>query len=337
MNYKQPSAISIKVVSRSFKTLLFGAFLFASAEYYTQIYNIDIKMVYKDTEENRSIITHCKDIRNGVYRPTFYLPTASLQIIYGAKVDPVPFVPFERELVKLPDQGEIALDWGPIHKSYEGTDPKKMRIAVISHGLTGGSETNYIRHAVLNASRYGFRPVVYHNRGINSDLKTMKYHDHGDIEDIKYVLEHLQKENPEAAIYGLGISMGANMVTKYAGETGEHCVLKGLVSISNPYNLYECSNNISRWSRKLYNYTMTQGFIRNFKKNLELLQLNQHIDVDNALKSTTTKEYDEYVTRRLFGFHDVDEYYKTIGCLPKISNIKIPGLFIHALDDPICE
>ena len=84
-----------------------------------------------------------------------------MQIIYGAKFDPTPYVPFEREYLKLADQGQIGLgnrkkyfsifsdsiwiDWGPIHKIFEKDDPETMRILVITHGLTGGSETNYIR------------------------------------------------------------------------------------------------------------------------------------------------------------------------------------------------
>jgi len=239
--------------------------------------------------------------------------------------------------VKLPDGGQIALDWGPIHKSYEGKDGNKMRILVITHGLTGGSETNYIRHAVLNASRYGFRPVVYHNRGINSELITNKYHNHGDIDDIKHILEYLAIKNPEAGIYGMGISMGANLITNYAGEMKGDSVLKGFVSISNPYDLYECSKTIAKTTRMLYNYTMTAGFVRNFQKNIEHLKLNSHIDIQAALKCKRTKDYDEFVTRRLFGFVSVDDYYKAIGCLNKVRNITIPALFIHSLDDPICE
>ena len=45
----------------------------------------------------------------GVFKPTFYLPTAFLQVVYGAKLDPLPFIPFERELVDLPDKGVVAL------------------------------------------------------------------------------------------------------------------------------------------------------------------------------------------------------------------------------------
>ena len=336
-NPNKPSLISGRMISRSFKAMLVGAFAFGVAEFWSQIWNIDLGLYYKDTEANRAIITNCKDLRQGTFKPTFYLPNATLQIIYGAQIDPVPYVPFNREQVKLPDHGEIALDWGPIHKSYEGVDEKKMRILIITHGLTGGSECNYIRHAVLNASRYGFRPVVYHNRGVNSELTTSKYHNHGEIDDIKYIIEHIQKINPEAAIYGMGISMGANMMSNYCGETEENCILKGFVSISNPYDLYECSKHIAKWRKKIYNYSMTQGFIKNLKKNIEKLQLNKNIDIEKALKCKTTREFDEYITRRLHGFDELDEYYKTLGCLNKVSNIAIPSLFIHSLDDPICE
>lgn len=332
-----PSVNSKRFLRRWYKIIGFGFLTLFSAEYLSQVWGVSFQLYYKDTPENRLIIESCRDIKKRVYKPTFYLPTATLQIIYGAKFDPIPYVPFEREHVPMPDKGEIALDWGPIHKSYEGRDPKKMRILLITHGLTGGSETNYIRHAVLNASRYGFRPVVYHNRGINSKLKTEKYHNHGAIDDIDHVLHHINKENPEATIYGLGISMGANLMSNYAGEKRNESLIKGFVSISNPYDLYECSKHISKWSNWLYNYQMTMGFIKNLQNNLEQLQVNKNIDIPAALKCTKTKDFDEFITRRLFGFHDLDDYYRAIGCLPKISNITVPALFIHSLDDPICE
>lgn len=340
MQYKRvlpPSVRTSRFLSKINKLIALGAITVGFLEFWSQFWKADFNLYYKDTKDNQEIINNCPNIKKKVYKPTFYLPTAGLQIIYGAKFDPVPYVPLERESVRLPDSGEIALDWGPIHKIHESKDPQKMRILVIAHGLTGGSETNYIRHAVLNASRFGFRPVVYHNRGINSPLTSEKYHNHGEIEDIEYILDYIQKKNPEAKIYGLGISMGANLLSNYAGEKRNESVLKGLVSIANPYDLYECSIHISKWSNMVYNYHMTLGFIKNLKNNIEQLQLNKHIDIPAALKCTNTKDFDELITRRLFGFHDVDDYYRAIGCLPKISNITIPALFIHSLDDPICE
>ena len=50
-----------------------------------------------------------------------------------------------------------------------------MNIVVITHGVTGGSETNYIRQAVLKAMKNGYRVVVFNNRGVaGSPLKVLR-------------------------------------------------------------------------------------------------------------------------------------------------------------------
>lgn len=46
-----------------------------------------------------------------------------------------------------------------------------MPILIILHGLTGASESNYIRHAALYGSRKGFRTICLNLRGYsNSEL-----------------------------------------------------------------------------------------------------------------------------------------------------------------------
>jgi predicted alpha/beta-fold hydrolase len=62
-------------------------------------------------------------------------------------------MPFERERVPLSDGAVYLgidltslwiynLDWGPVFKSL---DKDETKILIILHGLTGASETNYIR------------------------------------------------------------------------------------------------------------------------------------------------------------------------------------------------
>ena len=70
------------------------------------------------------------------------------------------------------------LDWAPIHHIYAKNsqeEKERMNILVITHGVTGGSETNYIRHAVLKAMKNGYRVVVFNNRGVaGSPLKVIR-------------------------------------------------------------------------------------------------------------------------------------------------------------------
>lgn len=44
---------------------------------------------------------------------------------------------------------------------------------------------------------------------------------------------------------------------------------------------------------------------------------------------------DEYYSRRVHGFKTVEEFYDSCSCLSRIPNIKIPMIFINALDDPL--
>lgn len=59
-----------------------------------------------------------------------------------------------------------------------------MRIAVLLHGLTGGSNSNYMKDCALSCYRNGFRTVIVNMRGINSELLTPQYENFGTTEDL---------------------------------------------------------------------------------------------------------------------------------------------------------
>lgn len=154
------------------------------------------------------IIKNCDQLRKGIYKPTYYLINSFIMSIYGAKIDPVPYLKYHREFVDLPDGGHMSLDWAPVHNRYVEEDD--MRVLVILHGLTGGSECNYVKHAALNAYRFGFRTVCVNHRGIDSPMKNHVSTNYSKTDDISHVIEEIQRKYPKAKLYGLGISMGAN-------------------------------------------------------------------------------------------------------------------------------
>lgn len=46
---------------------------------------------------------------------------------------------------------------------------------MVVHGLTGGSDTNYIKDAAVAGQKEGFRVVCMNYRGINSEMKVITY------------------------------------------------------------------------------------------------------------------------------------------------------------------
>ena len=81
----------------------------------------------------------------------------------------------------------------------------------------------------------------------------------------------------------MGISFGANMLVKYAGETGDNCEMKALVSIANPYDLKKCSQEISKPTKFIYHWSLLSNFKRNLRRNAEMLKKNPKINLGTHL------------------------------------------------------
>ena len=95
-------------------------------------------------------LTYLKDAH---FHPTPYLSHPILQALYNHKTsifesDKI-HVNFHREYIRLPDCGQVSLD-----ASFLNHSSKKLLI--IMHGLTGGSDTPYVRALVQEAHKQGF-------------------------------------------------------------------------------------------------------------------------------------------------------------------------------------
>lgn len=99
-----------------------------------------------------------------VYKPTPYLAHPFLQSIYNISEPLLPYE-FEREKIFFEDGGHISLDW--CAKKIENPNPP---ILFIMHGLTGGSEMNYIKALMREAANDGYKAVCMNSRGINNEM-----------------------------------------------------------------------------------------------------------------------------------------------------------------------
>lgn len=108
-----------------------------------------------------------------------------------------------REILRLQDGGQIALDWS-MHGCSENAP-----IVIILPGLTGGSQSEYIKFLVTAANQKGIRCVVFINRGLGGiELKTPRLYCAANCEDLSEVVNHVHKSHPYCLKGATGISMG---------------------------------------------------------------------------------------------------------------------------------
>jgi predicted alpha/beta-fold hydrolase len=78
----------------------------------------------------------------------------------------------------------------------------------------------------------------------------------------------------------MGISIGANTLVKYAGEEGEKSLIKAGVSIANPWDIHECADHMSKFTKYIYDQQLLKGFKRLLTKNRDQMEKHPEIQLD---------------------------------------------------------
>ena len=189
------------------------------------------------------------DAREGRFYPHLLLFNGHLQTIYAtlyAKFLMKPKVKFNREILNTQDGGIISLDWTIKDRETvvkNGTTP----YVLILHGLTGGSHESYIQDLIVELQQFDYNCVVMNFRGCaDTKVLTPQLYSCSYTDDVNITVRHIMAKDPSAAIFGVGFSLGSNVITKYAGQLGTNCPLVGLASIGNPYDMLGGQRNLQR-------------------------------------------------------------------------------------------
>ena len=284
------------------------------------------------------IAGYCPTLSNtrSIYSPHFFLLNGHFQTIYSGLFTKIfkNQIEYIRELVDTPDGGVISLDW----TEKPGLSDKTTFYIFIMHGLTGGSHESYVQDLIIESKKYGYKCVVMNFRGCSeTPVKTPQLYCGSFTSDVDVAVKHIIKTDHNAKIFGVGFSLGANILTKYVGQQGQNSLLVGLVSIGNPYDLLGTYRAVERTiiGRNLYIPRMGYNLLKVIRRHTSAFINTSWFDLKELEKTKTVLEYDEVTTRRCFGYKTVHEYYRFGSCVIDIPYIDIPTLFLTALDDPI--
>lgn len=291
---------------------------------------------YTKTEKNKKIISSCKSLETPRYKPHFFLPSPTLQLIlFGHIQGPAEELEIEREST---NEYGTYIEWVSVksNKKDESSNSNEDKpILLVLPGLTGGKTDYYVQNICYEGLQNNYIPVVYQNRFLNNYKLSEDTH-MSLFEDLDEGIDHIMKKYPGKKIYAIGFSYGANMLVHYLGTKNiKKRKIQGGVSVGNPYDMLICQRFLAG---TFFDHIILQLLLKNMEKNIESFSRPHkfiQMDINKAKQAKTTKEYDEYTTRRVFGYKSSDHYYRDVSCVHHVEKIDVPLLMISALDDNI--
>lgn len=262
-----------------------------------------------------------------------WLPGGHLQTVAPSVLMRKPAVQYRRERWDTYDGDFIDVDFA----SPEPL-PSDAPVLVMFHGLEGSSHSHYARSTMRWFADRGWRGLVVHFRGCSGEPNRLPraYHS-GDSEEGNWILRAIHQRWPNALLYSVGVSLGGNMLAKWAGEREQEAsFVTAAASIGSPLDLAAGGSALARGFNKIY----TRMFLTTLKrKALAKLQRFPDIAPDadymHRLRcSRNLYEFDNEYTAPIHGFRNTEDYWDRASGKPWLRTVRIPYLVLNARNDP---
>ena len=280
---------------------------------------------------------------SATYSAPFWLLGGHMQTIYAATLASTPEVSYRRERWELPDGDFVDVDWTDPTNTEQNSPanlpanlPPDLPIVVLFHGLEGNSQSGYAKALMASVKAKGWRGVVIHFRGCSGEPNRLpRVYYAGDTPEIQLLLSRVREHAPQAPIYAAGVSLGANALLKWLGESGEQAktIINKAVAISAPMDLAASATALDTGlNRILY----TPRFVDSMRpKALAMLvRFPGLLDADKIKAAKTIHDIDNAVTVVLYGAKDAEDYYAKNAAKPWLNQIRLPTLILNAKNDP---
>ncbi|KAF2432224.1 AB-hydrolase YheT [Tothia fuscella] len=299
--------------------------------FYTALKSTDIPITYK----RRTFSSN-----NALYPGTFAVDFVSHTPTSSSSSDPDPSLPSRTSYYSDEEFEKLG-----------GEDDEKPML-ILLHGLSGGSHEIYLRHVLRplcldpKEGEEKWEACVVNARGCSmSEITSGVLYNARSTWDVRQIVEWIREKWPKRKLFGVGFSLGANILVNYIGEEGAKCELDAAVVVSNPWNLDVSNLSLQRsfMGKNIYSPAMGTSMRELFETQTEednrhheqIMKYNPDIDEAKVRSIKYLHEFDRYVQCPTWGWPTEGAYYRDASSIDAIYDIRIPVLAIHAEDDPI--
>jgi predicted alpha/beta-fold hydrolase len=302
-------------------------------------YSSKTKLYYTKNAKNDKILSMCPELSNPNFKPHFFLPFAFQQMILSEVpllISNKPKVSFREQ--KVNDYG-VNLYWPYFTDIKEISDPNTP-ILFFCPGMTGEITDPYVINICIEGLKNGYHVCVYQMRILSENFGVDESGKMNFSEDIDLCLDYIKNDYPNAKIYGISGSFGANNLLYYLGEKNKNLPknqkkIEAAVSFSNPYNMEICSRLCEGTIiSSLVTYLERKNSLK-IKDSIEKCPNLSYMNTQQLIECENPYLFDEIFNGRLHGYKNATEYYREISAVKTLANIDIPVLCINSTDDPI--
>ena len=201
------------------------------------------------------------------------------------------------------------------------------------HGLTGSSESNYMRLSAQALRSAGASVRLFNHRGQGAGVGLSRgiYHS-GSYPDLFASIERGRLDHPEHVQVGIGFSLSANTLLLGASRaTGDAGTPDAVFAVNPPVDLSSAVDRIRTGFNRLYD----RRFVRGMRAAVLERQARGVGDPNVVIPGgASIRDVDELVTAPEAGYESAAAYYADCSSGPELAAIELPAVILTSADDP---
>ena len=213
-------------------------------------------------------------------------------------------------------------------------DRGKALTVVVVHGLEGSTESGYVIGIAQKGLAAGMNVVRVNQRNCGgTDHLAPTLYNSSLSSDIAAVSRHLVEDGVSRFAL-VGFSMGGNLVLKTAGEWGRHGPreFRAVAAVCPAMDLAASADALHLPGNRLYEAYFMRKLRARFRNKAKLFP--GQFDPTRLRGLRSLRDFDDKITAYYCGFEGAVDYYARAAASNVVDQISVPGLILHAANDP---
>ena len=218
---------------------------------------------------------------------------------------------------------------------WQAEHRQRAMTLIVVHGLEGSSESQYMMGVARNGLAAGMNVVRMNQRNCGGmDYYAPTLYNSSLSGDVAAVAKSVIEIDGVSRFTLAGFSMGGNLVLKCAGEWGSDGPpqFKAVAAVCPAMDLAASADALHQPVNRIYEWYFLMQLFRRMRSKARFFP--KDFDVQRLRGVSSLRLFDDRVTAFYCGFAGADDYYARAAAANVVDRIAVPGLIIHAANDP---